>query len=148
LAIVGGEGWKCRTILEQIGAKEALGGVRYLGRVEDEELSLLYSAAELMVYPSAYEGFGLPVLEAMTCGCPVLCSWSSSLPEVAGPAAHYFRPHDHDDLARQLGLLLADREELDKMSQLGLRQASLFSFRSAAREFLSILSRLAARGMP
>jgi len=145
LAIVGGEGWKCRAIMEQIRAKEALDRVRYLGKVEDDDLSLLYSAAELMVYPSAYEGFGLPVLEAMTCGCPVLCSWSSSLPEVAGSASRYFRPHDHDDLARQLRLLLCDSDRLAAMSALGLEQASRFSFRSAARDFLSILSRLVVR---
>ncbi len=138
LAVVGGKGWRCAEIMERIRSDESKGKVRYLGRVADAELAALYSAATLLVYPSFYEGFGLPILEAMTCGCPVLCSWSSSLPEVGGHAARYFRTHDEADLAAKLKLLLEREHELRKMSRDGLIQAAGFSFRDAARKLLAI----------
>jgi alpha-1,3-rhamnosyl/mannosyltransferase len=119
--------------------QEEAGRVRYLGRVDDEWLPALYSAARLSVYPSLYEGFGLPVLEAMSCGCPVLCSWSSSLPEVGGSAARYFRTGDSEDLACKLAALLSDDKQLAAMSAAGLARAEQFSFRQAAQEVLGIM---------
>jgi glycosyltransferase involved in cell wall biosynthesis len=139
LVLVGGIGWKCRPILAQIRKQEAAGRVRYVGRVDDEWLPALYSAARLSVYPSLYEGFGLPVLEAMACGCPVLCSDSSSLPEVGGNAAAYFRTGDGSDLARKLRSLLSDEDRLTAMSVAGFARAGQFSFRRAAQEVLDII---------
>ena len=139
LAVAGSVGWRCRGILKQVRQAEADHLVRYLGRVGDAELSALYGAARLMVYPSFYEGFGFPLLEAMARGCPVLCSWSSSLPEVGGSAASYFRPRDPADLARRLGGLLGDERRLGVMRALGLVQAARFSFDTAAGQMLGVL---------
>jgi len=139
LVLAGGMGWRCKDIMAQIRSHERAGRVRYLGRVADEWLPSLYSGAVLSVYPSLYEGFGLPVLEAMSCGCPVLCSDSSSLPEVGGDAATYFRAGDCEDLARRLAELLNDRGRRQAMSIAGLGQAKQFSFRTAAEEILRII---------
>ena len=139
LAIVGGKGWHCRDVVAQIGRLERAGRVRYLGRVTDADMPAMYSAARLLVFPSLYEGFGLPIAEAMACGCPVLCSWSSSLPEVAGDAAVYFRTRDACDLASKARSLLADEDTLARMSARGLELVSRFSFRNAAVQLLGIL---------
>jgi glycosyltransferase involved in cell wall biosynthesis len=141
LVLAGGIGWRCKSILRQIGIAEDSGRVKYIGRVDDEWLPILYSAAILSVYPSLYEGFGLPVLEAMSCGCPVLCSDSSSLPEVGGDAASYFRTGDSSDLARRLTELLDGGELLEAMSAAGLIRAKQFSFRTSAEMVLRIIRR-------
>ncbi|MCX6842266.1 MAG: glycosyltransferase family 1 protein [candidate division WOR-3 bacterium] len=141
LVLAGGVGWRCNSILREIRVAEDAGRVKYVGRVDDDWLPALYSAATISVYPSVYEGFGLPVLEAMSCGCPVLCSDSSSLPEVGGDAACYFRTGDSEDLARRLTELLDDGDRLDAMSAAGLNQANRFSFRTAAEEILGIIRR-------
>jgi glycosyltransferase involved in cell wall biosynthesis len=145
LVIAGQPGWNCSSILRAIQVQQALGRVRYLGRVDDRHLTALYKAARLLVYPSIYEGFGLPVLEAMACGCPVLCSWSSSLPEVGGAAARYFRPGDPGHLAAKLTWALADERVLRAMSVSGLRQASRFSFRLTAERILDLVRAGVAR---
>ncbi len=139
LAIAGGIGWKAGNIVREISAMEKAGRVRYLGRIDDGDLPALYSAARLFVFPSIYEGFGLPVLEAMACGCPVLCSWSSSLPEVGGAAVRYFRTGDSQDLARQIEALLHDERQRARMVANGILQAGRFSFRQAARDILDIM---------
>jgi glycosyltransferase involved in cell wall biosynthesis len=139
LVLAGGAGWRCRRIMEQIRVQEEVGRVRYLGRVEDESLLALYAAAKLSVYPSLYEGFGLPVLEAMACGCPVLCSDSSSLPEVGGAAARYFRTGDPVSLSAGFKELLDSQSDLDAMSVAGLVRARFFSFRRAAEQLLEII---------
>lgn len=138
LVLVGRVGWRCGKILREIRRFEEKGRVRYLGRVDDEMLPALYSAARLAVYPSRYEGFGLPVLEAMACGCPVLASDSSSLPEVGGEAAEYFRSSDANDLAQKLRWLISAEEMLKRMAVEGVKRAGQFSFRKAAEEFLSL----------
>ncbi|MEO0073535.1 MAG: glycosyltransferase family 1 protein [candidate division WOR-3 bacterium] len=138
LVIAGAEGWNCQHIMREIRMRESTGRVRFLGRVEDEELRALYGAARVMVYPSRYEGFGLPVVEAMACGCPVVCSWTSSLPEVAGSAAEYFEPGNVEELADKLARLLVDDKRLSVMATMGRERAGGFSFRRAAREMLEI----------
>jgi alpha-1,3-rhamnosyl/mannosyltransferase len=139
LVVVGGTGWRCRETVRRIQALEAAGRVRHLGWVEDSSLAALYSGATLMVYPSFYEGFGLPVLEAMACGCPVLCSWSSSLPEVGGDVARYFRPRDGGDLARRIRELIDDAAVLAEMSAKGRRRAQGFSYRTSAEQMLRLM---------
>ncbi|HTW90706.1 MAG TPA: glycosyltransferase family 1 protein [bacterium] len=139
LVIAGGRGWRSRRIVDQIRAHEISGRVRYIGRVDDSLLPALYSAAKLSVYPSVYEGFGLPVLESMACGCPVLSSDSSCLPEVGGTAARYFRTGDAVSLAEALTGLLANQSELAEMSEAGLARARTFSFRRAAEQLLEVI---------
>jgi glycosyltransferase involved in cell wall biosynthesis len=143
LVIAGAIGWNSRGILRLVRRAESEGRARYVGRVSDPELAILYSAARLMLYPSLYEGFGLPVLEAMACGCPVLCSWSSSLPEVGGSAARYFRPRDTDDLSRQLRMMVGDQRLLSEMRVRGLERSARFSFSRAAEQVLDVLHRSA-----
>ena len=139
LVVAGGVGWRCSAVFRRLRRFEEAGRGRYVGRVDDECLSWLYRNARLMVYPSKYEGFGLPVVEAMSHGCPVVCSWSSSLPEVGGRAARYFRVGDAEGLARLLGRLLTDGRELSRMARQGIEQARQFSFSVAADKTMELM---------
>ncbi|MBM4429053.1 MAG: glycosyltransferase family 4 protein [Chloroflexi bacterium] len=139
LAIAGKKGWLYEGLfaqVEQLGLQQQ---VRFLGYVPQEDLPALLSAAQLFVLPSLYEGFGLPVLEAMACGVPVICSNVSSLPEVAGNAAILVNPLDTTELVQRLGLLLDDGHLRQDMSQRGLRQVQRFSWEKCAREILQLL---------
>ena len=110
--------------------------LRYAGYVSDAELATLYAKTAALVFPSRYEGFGLPVLEAMTAGAPVVCAKASSLPEVAGDAALYFYPDDDAGLADQLGHLLRDDSVGARLRAAGLEQARRFSWRRCAGDTL------------
>lgn len=115
---------------------EALGlrdDVRFPGWLSDEEVEGLWAVADAFVYPSLYEGFGLPVLEAMARGVPVACSGSSSLPEVAGDAALLFDPRAEADIAAAVERLLADRVEAQRLRALGLERARQFSWERTAQ---------------
>jgi glycosyltransferase involved in cell wall biosynthesis len=114
------------------------GQVRWLGPVSDTDLPALYSGALLFVFPSLYEGFGLPVLEAMACGAPVVCSNSSSLPEVTGKAALLADPTDVEGLAGCVRVALEDEGLRKEMSESGLRQARRFSWPQTARLSLEV----------
>jgi len=106
--------------------------VRFTGYVRDEDLPALYAAAEVFVYPSLYEGFGLPVLEAMASGTPVVTSAVSSLPEVAGNAALLVNPYSVDAIAVALGEVLESRELRGDLRERGLRRAAEFSWEHCA----------------
>lgn len=110
--------------------------VRALGFVSDSDLGVLYRRATALVMPSTYEGFGLPVLEAMRLGGPVICARASSLPEVAGDAAAWFDPHDEEDLAATITRVLSDDGMRSRMRAAGLRRAVLFSWDETARATL------------
>jgi len=112
--------------------------IERLGFVAQSDLSLLYSAADALVFPSFYEGFGLPVLEAMTCGCPVITANNSSLPEVAGDAAEYCDANDVDSIANAMRRVLSDSALRDQMVQRGFVQAAKFSWRKAAEQTAAI----------
>jgi glycosyltransferase involved in cell wall biosynthesis len=116
-------------------------GVRSLGRVSRTELVDLYQTAAALVFPSLYEGFGQPPLEAMACGCPVACSNAASLPEVVGDAARLFDPSSVDDLVAAVEDVLADPET---WRQRGLRRAAAFSWEKTAREHDAVYAELAA----
>jgi glycosyltransferase involved in cell wall biosynthesis len=148
LAIGGSKGWYYDEIFataERLGLT-ASGRVRFLGRVPDDELPLWYNIAAVCVYPSLYEGFGLPPLEAMACGTPVVVSNTSSLPEVAGDAGLKIDPEDTSAWAGAIETVLSDSELAADMSRKGLKQAAMFSWERAARETAAVLERAAARG--
>ncbi len=109
---------------------------RTLGFVSDAELAALFRGAHALVQPSTYEGFGLPVLEAMQFGTPVICAYASSLPEVAGEAAAWIDPHDPDELARVIIDVVTDPARREQMANAGRAQAARFSWDKTARETL------------
>jgi alpha-1,3-rhamnosyl/mannosyltransferase len=115
------------------------------GYVDEPTLACLYSGASAFVYPSLYEGFGLPVLEAMACGCPVVCSNRASLPEVAGDAAIQIDPHDPEALAHSLEKVLHDSDLRNRLITAGLQRARLFSWKKTASETLDIFKRAAGK---
>ena len=135
LVIAGGRGWLYQDILAE--AEGHGDRVRILGFVDDADLPALYRNAALFVFPSLYEGFGLPVLEAMACGIPVVCSNASSLPEIAGDAALLVDPLDTDGLAETMARALEDADLRREMIARGLAQAARFTWEQAARQLLA-----------
>ncbi len=116
--------------------------VSFIGPVKDDDLPALYGGAELFVFPSEYEGFGLPVLEAMACGAPVVCSNRSSLPEVAGDAALLCDPHDVEALAHAIAQAVLDRDMRATLQQRSLARAAQFSWEQTAQQTLRIYQSL------
>lgn len=112
--------------------------VRCIGSTSDEELRALYNLAETLVLPSFFEGFGLPVLEAMACGCPVIASRAASLPEVGGEAAFYFDPTRVDALGEVLYNVLTDQNKRNSMKKKGLEQIQQFSWTKTANQTLEV----------
>ncbi len=112
--------------------------VTALGYVPDEDLVLLYNVATLLVVPSRYEGFGLPVLEAMSSGCPVVTAKKGSLPEVAGDASLYVNPDDVEDIARGIKEVYDDADLRENLIQKGYRQNKLFTWKKTAQETIRI----------
>ncbi len=133
LVIVGKEGWEQGPLKEAVAGSPAGKEPIFTGYVDDDLLPALYSGADLFAFPSLYEGFGLPVLEAMACGTAVLTSNVSSLPEVAGDAAMLVDPHDESALAEALKRLLTDSGERDRVAALGPDQAAKFDWLRTAR---------------
>lgn len=133
LILVGPEGSGSSEVHALLSDPEAGRRVRALGFVPDGDMPGIYAAAEAFVFPSLGEGFGLPVIEAMACGTPVMVSRATCLPEVAGDAAVFFDPEDPADIARAMRLTL--RPDLHReMKQKGLRRAEIFTWENAARE--------------
>ncbi|MCI0652736.1 MAG: glycosyltransferase family 4 protein [Planctomycetes bacterium] len=133
LVIAGGRGWGGGW--EEVrAAARAAAPIRVLGRVPDEDLPALYRAARVFLFPSLWEGFGFPVLEAMACGTPVLTSNVSSLPEIAGDAALLIDPGSAADLARAWGALWRDDAACARLRALGLERAKRYSWGRAAEE--------------
>jgi glycosyltransferase involved in cell wall biosynthesis len=143
LVITGGKGWHDAAILKALETIKARDRVFLTGFVPAEELPALYSLADLVVYPSLYEGFGMPVLEAMACGTPVVTSNVSSLPEVAGDAALLVDPHSTDDLVDAIRKGLRDEGLRSAMRQKGLVQASRFSWEKSAQQALTLFEEAA-----
>jgi glycosyltransferase involved in cell wall biosynthesis len=113
--------------------------IKYLGYVADSELRSLYSHATSFIFPSFYEGFGLPPLEAMICGCPVICSNMASIPEICGEAALYFDPFDVQEIGKRIEQLMGSDSLRGSLKQRGLLRAEQFTWEKSAKIFLSIL---------
>ncbi len=115
----------------------------HLGNISDEELPLLYNGAELFAFPSLYEGFGLPPLEAMACGTPVLSSNATSLPEVIGEAGVMVNPRDSKGMSEKIWKILSDKELRDSLIKKGLARAKLFSLNKFAEATLRVYKEIA-----
>ena len=113
--------------------------VEFTGYVSDDKLIKLYQQAKLFVYPSLYEGFGIPPLEAMACGTPVVVSNVASLPEVCGDAVYYVNPYDIHDIARGIETVLKDEELQKELIQKGLKRVKLFSWEKSAKKLIEII---------
>ncbi len=140
LAIAGGKGWLYEQVFERAQALGLEGRVRFLGFVDDADLPALYNLAQVFVFPSLYEGFGLPPLEAMACGVPVVCSNASSLPEVVGDAALTVDPLDVPGLAEAMRRVAEDESLRASLVQKGLTRAAKFTWSKAAEELLRVYS--------
>jgi len=142
LLLVGPRGWEEEEILQV--ARERRDAVRLTGFVPDDDLAALYADCAIFCYPSLYEGFGLPVLEAMAAGAPVITSDTSSLPEVGGDAVVYVQPEDERSLASAMERLLRSPDERSRLAARGRTRAAEFSWDRVARALVDEIERTAA----
>jgi len=138
LVLVGRRGWLEHPIFATVRRLELEEHVHFTGYVAEGDLPALYSGASVFVYPSLYEGFGIPPLEAMACGCPVVTSNCSSLPEVVGDAALQADPNDVMQITQAMERVLTDEALAQEMRQKGLRRAEQFSWRRCAEETIAV----------
>jgi glycosyltransferase involved in cell wall biosynthesis len=145
LVIVGGAGWLYQDFFELLERLDEPRSVLLSGYVPEEDLPAIICGAEALVMPSLYEGFGLPVLEAMACGTPVISSNASSLPELGGAAARYFDPHNTAEMAAAVEAVLSDSELRHDMRRQGMAQAARFSWKRTVGETLAVYERVLKR---
>lgn len=138
MVIVGARKWKSSPVYETVQRLGLADVVHFTGFVEEVDLPALYNGADLFVFPSLYEGFGLPVLEAMACGTPVVTANRSSLPEVAGDAALLVDPEDVEAIAAAMQRLLSDPALAADLRQRGLERAAQFTWERTARETVAV----------
>jgi len=143
LVIAGMKGWMYEELFATIKTLKIDNKVVFTGFIDESDKPYLIGAAEAFIYPSLYEGFGIPVLEALACGTPTLTSNCSSLPEVAGDAALLADPTDIDDLASNIERLLADTELRNLLRENSLKQAALFDWAYTADQTLCAYRSLA-----
>lgn len=146
LVVVGADGWDFQPVYrtaQELGIAEQ---VRFAGFAPQETLPLWYNAASMLVYPSLYEGFGLPLLESMACGTPVIAANTSSLPEVVGQAGLLIAPRDIEGLARAIQTLARDGGLRQELAERGLRRAAGYSWRATAQQTLEVYRDVAAGG--
>ena len=144
LVLAGGRGWLYEQVFQRVEDLELVGRVRFLDRVPDADLPGLYNGAGALAIPSFYEGFGLPALEAMACGTPVVAANRASLPEVVGEAGLLVDPEDASAIAEALERALADKPLRARARELGFAQAAGFSWTRTAEETLAVYRVLAA----
>ena len=138
LVIAGKETWFSPRVRDAARHSGVADRIRILGFVTDDDLLHLYNACDLFVQPSFYEGFGLPILEAMVCGRAVACANTSAMPEVADGAAILFNPYSIDEMTRAMADLLRDSELRTRMERIGQQRAAYFSWQKTARETLRV----------
>lgn len=138
LIISGGKGWLFDEMMAEIETQRLTERVHFIGFVDDDDLPALYSGADLFLFPSLYEGFGLPLLEAMGCGTPVISSNASSLPEVGAETAVYLSPHDEQAWTATILDLLQNDQKRTALAQKGISHAAQFSWQKTAETLLTI----------
>ncbi|TET54003.1 MAG: glycosyltransferase family 1 protein, partial [Actinobacteria bacterium] len=143
LVIVGEEGWLYKRIFNDIKKQDLEKETIFTGFIQDKDLPAIYSGASVFVYPSLYEGFGLPALEAMACGTPVVCSNTSSLPEVVGKAALKANPEKPEEFANAISKIVSDANLAKELSKMGYERAKQFSWEKTAKETLSVYKKIA-----
>lgn len=136
LVLIGQKGWLYEPIFEQIARSPYRDSIHHLNYLPDETVALFYAKADVFAYPSHYEGFGLPALEAMTLGAPVVTTNTSSLPEVVGDAALLVEPNETIDLAEAILKIIEDSQLRSDLIQKGKERAKLYSWQNTARETL------------
>lgn len=141
LVIAGGQGWKfdANKALENVAARDS---IRFIGYVPDEDMSAMYSGASLFVFPTLYEGFGIPLIEAQKCGVPVLASNVSALPETGGEGAFYVDPYNEGAIARGMAELLSDSARREELVQKGFQNVKRFSWEASAYKLNEIIKKL------
>jgi len=144
LVIAGGKGWLYDEIFATAANSSVADRIHLIGFVADEDLPALYSLAHLFAYPSHYEGFGIPIIEAMACGTPVVCANNSSLPEVAGNAAWQVAATDTIALSEAIYCLGVENSLREKYIERGITQAKKFNWPAAASRLLNVYSKLLA----
>ena len=147
LVLVGDTGWQFEETLAAAKTGNAKGRVVLTGPLSDPELSLLLKSATLVVIPSLYEGFCLPLLESMACGTPTVCANASCLPEISGQALRYFDPLSIDDMANCIDEVLESADLRDELSASGKKRASSFSWRRCAEQTLAVLKTTARNNL-
>ena len=143
IVFVGWKGWGDDLWRQKAKEEGIANRIFTTGYVDEESLACLYSGALALIFPSFYEGFGLPLLEAMACGCPVICSNVASLPEVAGDAAIFIDPHDDEDLAEAIHRMVFDSRIRNDFKEKGLKRARQFSWERAAKQTLAVFKKVA-----
>lgn len=142
LVIAGSQAWNYPAVNQLIEELNLSGAVNCLNYIDDEDLISLYNGGELLVFPSLYEGFGIPILEAMKCGMPVLTSNLSSIPEVAGNAAYYVDPYQEDQIEAGIATLLGDQKLREDLRVKGFLQAGKFGWKLTAQKTLAVYEEL------
>ena len=145
LVLVGWNGWGDKKWFEKIKETDLKNRIYFTGHIPDDDLKAIYNGAQALVYPSLYEGFGLPIVEAMACGCPVICSNAASMPEVAGDAAILIDPARSDELAQAIETVVHDAEIRTKLVARGFKQADSFTWNHTARKTLEVFKMVANR---
>jgi len=140
LVIAGAPGWNNKKIYERAAKSKLRDKIKFLGFIKPEEKPALYAAASLFVYPSFYEGFGFPVLEAMASGAPVITSNRASLPEITGSAAYLANPNKPEEIAEGMRSLLNNQSLRSQTIKNSLEQAKQFNWNQTAQTFLNLLS--------
>ena len=145
LVLVGWHGWGDKKWLEQIKKTDLKKRIYITGHLPDNDLKAIYNGAAALVYPSLYEGFGLPILEAMACGCPVICSNTASMPEVAGDAAILINPVKKDELAHAIETIVHNTEIRNSFVKKGFKQAAGFTWNNTAKKTLDVFKETGRR---
>ncbi len=145
LVLVGWQGWGDKDWLEKIKSTSLKNRIHIIGHVPDEHLVEIYNGATALVYPSLYEGFGLPIVEAMACGCPVICSNAASMPEAAGDAGLFINPQKSNELSDAIETVVMNSEKRTELIRRGHLQAKSFSWERTANETLTLFKKVSSQ---